>query len=213
MISHQRHARALALTLVTLAISSPAAAMGLGSFGCITNNSSGDCTIGTVQLSATLVASGANALLTLTMAGSEVGVAEQLFIESSIVSGISFQSSTASGLVDFGTGQAGGNLPGGNTVGFNEAFNIAADNPAPREGIGRHAQDDTSPQGGAFLLSLIGGSSFDDLLLDLRIGVHVIGYDSNGSESFVATVVPEPGTALLLGLGLFLFSWVRQPAR
>ena len=112
-----------------------------------------------------------------------------------------FLGSTDDGTVAFGTGQAGGNLPGGANVSFDEAFNIAADNPTPSNGIGRHPQDDFSPQTGAFLLSLTGGD-FSLLLADLRIGVHVIGYTSGGSESFVSTPVPEPGTFALLATGL-----------
>jgi hypothetical protein len=204
----------LLIVLIHLGLATPAA--GFEVFSCITDNDADDCAIGTAQLSVTLVESGGDALLTITMAGSDVGVVERLFVESSLVSGISFQGSTASGTVAFGTGQAGGNLPGGNTVNFSEAFNIAANNPAPRNGIGRHPQDDVSPQAGEFLLSLTGGS-FNDLLLDLRIGVHVTGYASGGSESFVVvTTVPEPGTAALLGLGLLALSCRRfrsPPAR
>jgi hypothetical protein len=51
-----------------------------------------------------------------------------------------------------------------------------------------------------FSLTLAGGD-FDDLLSDLRVGVHVIGYESGGSESFVAAAVPEPHAALVFGVG------------
>jgi hypothetical protein len=204
----------LLIALIHLGLTTSAA--GFEAFSCITHNDADDCAIGTAQLSATLVESGGDALLTITMAGSDVGVVEQLFIESSLVSGIGFQGSIASGTVAFGSGQAGGNLPGGKTVSFSAAFNIAANNPAPRNGIGRHPQDDVSPQAGEFLLSLAGGS-FNDLLLDLRIGVHVTGYTSGGSESFVVvTTVPEPGTAALFSLGLLALSLRRfrsPPAR
>jgi hypothetical protein len=43
----------------------------------------------------------------------------------------------------------------------------------------------------------------DDLTTGaLRIGIHVIAFQSGGSESFVNQPVPEPGTALLVGTGL-----------
>ncbi|TDJ14719.1 MAG: PEP-CTERM sorting domain-containing protein [Deltaproteobacteria bacterium] len=192
---------AFALVWAPLWIGSPAAAIGFEAFSCITNEVPGDCAIGSTQLSAEIVQSGEDALLTITMFGFEAALVEQIFIESSLVTAISFLGSTAEGTVAFGTGQAGGNLPGGTNVGFEEAFNIAADNPAPSNGIGRHPQDDVSPQTGAFLLSLTGGD-FSLLLADLRIGVHVIGYTSGGSESFVSTPVPEPGTFALLATGL-----------
>jgi hypothetical protein len=128
-------------------------------------------------------------------------VVEQLFIESSVIAGISFLGSSASGTVDFGSGQAGGNLPGGNGEGFDEAYNIAANPAAPLNGIGRHSQDDVSPQAGQFLLDL-DGATFEALLASLRIGVHVTGYDGEGSESFLSTPIPEPGTAAMLGIGL-----------
>jgi len=182
-------------------IGSPAAAVEFEAFTCITNNDAGDCAIGTTQLSATVVQSGGDAVLMISMTGPQAGVVEQIFIESSFVTAISFQASTATGVVAFGTGQVGGNLPGGAMVGFDEVFNIAADDPAPSNGIGRHPQDDVSPQTGAFLLSLTGGD-FSDLLTDLRIGVHVIGYSSGDSESFISTPIPEPGTFALLATGL-----------
>lgn len=192
---------AIAVAAFAILAASPAAAISFSPFSCITNNSAGDCTIGTNQLSAEIVQSGADALLTLTMTGPDDGVVEQLFIESSLASGISFGSSVGVGDVAFGTGQVGGNLPGGTNVGFVEAFNISASNPAPRRGIGRHDQDDTSPQSGTFLITFTGGD-FQAFVDDLRIGVHVIGYESGGSEAFLSSAVPEPGTLSLIAVGL-----------
>ncbi len=201
MLRRSLHSLAFALVWAPLWIGSPAAAVEFEAFTCITNNDAGDCAIGTTQLSATVVQSGGDAVLMISMTGPQAGVVEQIFIESSFVTAISFQASTATGVVAFGTGQVGGNLPGGAMVGFDEVFNIAADDPAPSNGIGRHPQDDVSPQTGAFLLSLTGGD-FSDLLTDLRIGVHVIGYSSGGSESFISTPIPEPGTFALFATGL-----------
>ena len=201
MLRRSLHSLAFALVWAPLWIGSPAAAVEFEAFTCITNNDAGDCAIGTTQLSATVVQSGGDAVLMISMTGPQAGVVEKIFIESSFVTAISFQASTATGVVAFGTGKVGGNLPGGAMVGFDEVFNIAADDPAPSNGIGRHPQDDVSPQTGAFLLSLTGGD-FSDLLTDLRIGVHVIGYSSGDSESFISTPIPEPGTFALLATGL-----------
>ena len=71
-LSHTLHSRSLVsagLITVMLAIASPAAAVGFTSFSCITNNLAADCTTGTDQLSATVVTSDADALLTITMTG------------------------------------------------------------------------------------------------------------------------------------------------
>lgn len=161
-------------------------------FGCITNNNLGNCAIGESQLSGDLTGD----MLTIAMTGTDAAVVQQVFIEGAGVTGIAFVGSGGVGDVDFGTGQAGGNLPGGNqpSVNFVEAFNISAIDPAPRWGIGWHDQDPTSPQSGIFQLS--------GILSDLRVGVHVIGYANQGSESFVGTPIPEPGTLLLIGSGL-----------
>lgn len=55
--------------------------------------------------------------------------------------------------------------------------------------------------------TLQGGQTINDVLTeltngDLRIGIHVIAFESGGSESFINTPIPEPATALLVGLGL-----------
>ncbi|HEU4429924.1 MAG TPA: PEP-CTERM sorting domain-containing protein, partial [Myxococcota bacterium] len=51
------------------------------------------------------------------------------------------------------------------------------------------------------------GGALQDVLDELsdgtlRIGVHVQGFASEGSEAFVNTPLPEPGTLALLGAGL-----------
>lgn len=194
---------ALLLALALIA-SAPAAAVPLVSFQCITNNNAGDCAIGESQLSGDLTGN----VLTITMTGTASGVVKQIFIEGAGVTGISFDSNVGPGLVAFGAGAAGGNLPGGNqpSVDFMEAVNISAQGPAPRNGIGWHNQDQNSPQAGTFILS--------GYLSDLRVGVHVIGFDGNGSESFVALPIPEPNALLVFCLGgLIVGHQVRRQRR
>ncbi len=179
----------------------PAQALLLGSFSCITNNDAGDCAIGTTQLLGTIApVNSILVILTITMNGLDAAVVEQVFIESSVVSGISFTGSLANGTVAFTADGSPGNLPGGNTVNFVTAASASADSPPPFNGIGFHPQDQFPFQSGTFLLTLTG----DDLdpVNDLRVGVHVIGYTSGGSESFVTRPIPEPGTLLLIGTGL-----------
>jgi hypothetical protein len=50
---------------------------------------------------------------------------------------------------------------------------------------------------------LMAGGTYQDVIDELndgtlRIGIHVVGFESGGSESFVH--VPEPATASLLGM-------------
>jgi hypothetical protein len=47
----------------------------------------------------------------------------------------------------------------------------------------------------------------------LRVGIHVIGYGSGGSESFINVPVPEPGTGLLVGAGLLVLAAHRRRRR
>ena len=173
----------------------PAQALLLGSFSCITNNNAGDCAIGTSQLSGDITGN----VLTITMTGSDAAVVEQVFIESSVVSVIDFQANVGDGIVLFSPDGSPGNLPGGNTVNFVTAASASADPPPPFNGIGFHPTDPFSPQTGRFALALTGPLN---PVNNLRVGVHVIGYTSGGSESFVTRPIPEPGTLLLIGTGL-----------
>ena len=56
------------------------------------------------------------------------------------------------------------------------------------------------------LFDLQGTGSFDNVIAllnngDLRIGIHVQGFASGGSESFVNKPVPEPHAAVLFAIG------------
>ena len=188
----------LSVVVAVCLVAGRAGAIPLMPFGCITDNLASDCAIGEAQLSGSVVASNGDALLTIQMSGPADGVVEQVFIESSIVSAISF-SASGGGIVNFTADGSPGTLPGGG--GFLTAVSASADPPPTRNGIGLHNQDLASPQSGIFLLTLSGGD-FDDLLSDLRVGVHVIAFESDGSEGFVTEPVPEPATFGLVALGL-----------
>ena len=191
----------LSVVVAVCLVAGRADAIPLMPFDCITDNLASDCAIGVAQLSGSVVASNGDALLTIQMSGTADGVVEQVFIESSIVSAISFTGSGGVGIVSFSDDGSPGALPEGGS--FDTAVSASADNPKPEHGIGHHnSQDPTSPQSGIFLLTLSSGFDFDDLLSDLRVGVHVIAFEPNGSEGFVTEPVPEPATFALVALGL-----------
>ena len=207
--------RVLAALVGAFAISmmtATAHAVPLNDFGCITNNSAGDCAIGEDQISATLTEGAAGeATLEITMTGTDAAVIEQLFLDSTLLTGASFTSSGGIGIVEFTDDSSAGNLPGGNTVAFSTDESSSADPPPTKNGIGYHNNDQTSGQSGSFLLEY--GGTFDELVASLTVGVHVIGFDSGGSESFTTgggPPVPEPTAALVFAIGFGVVSAARR---
>lgn len=188
----------LGVSAAVLFVAGSGHAASLGGFSCITNNDSGNCAIGEAQISADLT----NNVLTITMSGTDAAVIEEIFVEGAGVTGDPFLGGT--GMVRFSDAAIGGNLPGGDPIGFDTDYNFAASNPGPRWGIGYHNQDRTAVQIGRFTLTTPTGD-----VSDLRIGVHVIGYKNGGSESFVTsttTPVPEPSAALTFAAGMLVAS-------
>ncbi len=113
-----------------------------------------------------------------------------------------------------GGGASPGNLPGGNTIGFNATSEFSADvNPGPpNNGVNDSAD---------ILGIVLGLGSFADFNAivaavnsgDLRFGYHVrsIGV-ADGSDSY-ASVVPIPAAIWLFGSALALLGWYRRRDR
>ena len=186
-----------------LLLSAPADALPVIGFYCLTGNLAGDCAIGEAQLSVEPKDLGG-------------GVVEFHFRNSgplaSSISEVYFDDGSLLALssvvdgpgVDFEPDASPPDLPGGeNAI---PPFNVTA---------GFLAQAVPSPTANGvgpsewvrIQFTLQGGQTFADVLDDLtdgslRIGIHVIGFGSGGSESFVNNPIPEPGTAVLLGTGL-----------
>jgi hypothetical protein len=90
-----------------------------------------------------------------------------------------------------------GNLPGGNTIGFNADFSFSANPPPPKKGLdpGESAAFTFAGADYAQMASGIENGSF-------RIGVHIIEVGNKGQDSVPFVAVPEPSSVLLGGLGL-----------
>lgn len=179
----------------------PAAAVPLDAFVCVTGNSA-DCAAGAV-LRGEIVEDEGVVSLTLANDADAGAVIARVYIESAWVEAVS---GTEAGGVHFIQAGSPPVLPGAA-----QSFEIAAFAsavPAPPEnGIG-------PGEVGWFVLTLTEGASFDDLLGDLRVGLHVIAFAGEGSASFIAEPqpepVPEPGSLGLLLLGIVPLAWARR---
>jgi hypothetical protein len=183
-----RTSKTICLTIAgCLTLAAPASSLPLESFRCVTENRSSDCGIAEGQLFGEVLDAGSGeALLTLLNSGPEAAVIAAIYIESSVVIRITGDGFTSEGAPPLLPG-AGGS--------FDVAAMVAAQPPPPVTGIG-------AGETGMFVLSLAEGASFDDLMGDLRVGVHVIAFASGGSEGLVSQPVPEPTTVAMGLLGL-----------
>jgi hypothetical protein len=176
-------------------------ALPLEGLDCITENRLADCAIAEGQITGSIVEGDAGtALLTFTNLGPEAAVIRAVYIESGLVTGIDPIHTSG---VSFSVGGSPRVLPGGNKI-FSPAVFATADPAPPKKGIG-------PLESGTFVLTLSQGGALADLD-DLRIGIHVIAFDSGGSESLVTQPVPEPSPVLLLSLGIGLL-WVARRNR
>ncbi len=196
------------------------------SFFCITNNNSGNCSIGEAQLATDVssygIGTGNNGsdqvLFTFTNTGTAQSTISEIYFDDGSLLGIAGLIDKDEGVggdanVDFSQDANPPNLSGGNNA--SPAFEVTAgfladaDNPAPKWGV--------SPgQSLGIIFDLQGTQSFADVLAELgdgrlRIGMHVINFANGGSESFVNNPVPVPPALWLLGSGLLgLFGIARR---
>lgn len=166
-------------------------------FGCITNNDAGDCAIAESQITLDVVdAGGGNVDVTISNSGGDDAVVAAVYFDGDVLDSILSIGNGAG--VEFSEGGSPPNLPGGNTVGFDADLLATADSPAPQNGVG-------PGEALTITLAIAAGSDFDDVLAalasaELRVGIHVIAFESGGSESLVN--VPAPGAFGLLAVGL-----------
>jgi hypothetical protein len=191
----------VALAAAFVLPAAPAQALTLG-FGCITDNLAGDCAIGEAQLSVEITDQGGGVVrFHFRNLGTEASVISEVYFDDGSL--LALAAVVDGPGVDFEQDADPPNLPGGETVvppfQVTEGF-LAQSVPSP-------SMNGAGPgEWVAIDFTLQGGQTFADVLDDLdggalRIGLHVIAFDSEGSESFVN--VPEPAMALL-GLSGFV---------
>ncbi len=199
---------------VSLLLAGSAVAGPIFHFENITNNNAVSAAAGEAQLSIELTDPGSDMVLfTFKNVGSEDMVIAQIYYED-LGGRLTFDSFAPfeSG-VDFATGGSPPVLPGGNDpdVDFTETFRVSANNPAPKNGVG--------PGESLGIRFDINTGVFDDVVQDmvdkdLRIGMHVIGFENGFSEGYVNNgVVPVPGAVLLAALGIGAVAIQRQRLR
>lgn len=199
------HKRALAAMLVGLSAvwSVSASAVSLG-FGCITNNLASDCAIGEAQLSVDVTdAGGGQVLFFFTNSGPDPSSIADVYFDDGSLLGIATIDNSSSG-VSFSQGATPSELPGANNASppFVTTMDFLADSNPPVQPNGVNPGEYLG-----IVFDLQGGQTFADVVSELttgalRVGIHVQGFDSGGSESFVNTPVPVPAAVWLFGSGL-----------
>jgi hypothetical protein len=178
----------------------------LYSFYNVSNNTATDAAIGEAQLFLNVDGSGGQVDFTFSNTGPEACSITDVYFDDNTSQLLSIASiGTNTGGVSFSEGASPGNLPSGNTIGFNADFSADSNPPAQSNGV--NPGEDL-----VLTFNLAASSSFSNVLSamnsgDMLVGIHVQGFDSGGSESFVT---PIPPTVLLLGSSLIGLVGIRR---
>ena len=177
---------------------------------CVTDNNAGDCAIAFDQISLDVTSGGGNKVLfDFANTGSEMLTLARIYFDDGSLmellsisngGGVNFTFDPFPGPNDLPGGQNaldvfGNPDPFVTTLGFLSG----ATAPPPTNGL-------EPGENVVLTFKLNGGQNIDDIIAELgdgtlRVGVHMINFASGGSESLI-TLVPEPSTGLLVGLGL-----------
>jgi hypothetical protein len=179
-------------------------------FDNITNNNADDADIGEAQLWVDVTDEGFNtvsglyqALFTFVNTGQDASSICDVYFDDGSLLGIALIDNSVAG-VSFSQYATSPNLPGGKDIGFVTTAGFSADSDPKVQPNGVNPGETLG-----ILFNLQSGQTWNNVIADLgtgnlRIGIHVQGFDSGGSESFVnnPAPVPEPATILLVGTGL-----------
>ena len=176
------------------------------SFFCITNNNAGDCAIGASQLTVNVSDAGGGQMLFhfKNMAGGSASSITDVYFDDGSL--LALASVTNGPGVSFSQYASPPNLPGANLISpaFETTAGFLADSNPPVQPNGVNPGEWLK-----IYFSLQSGGTFNDVINELgdgrlRIGIHVQGFSSGGSESFVnvPATVPVPAAVWLFGSGL-----------
>jgi hypothetical protein len=180
-----------------------ASAVSLG-FGCISNNLAGDCAIGEAQLSVDVSdAGGSQVLFYFTNSGPSASSIADVYFDDGSLLGIASIDNSSSG-VSFSQNATPSNLPAANNASppFVTTAGFSADSNPPVQPNGVNPGEYLG-----IVFDLQSGQTFADVISELttgalRVGIHVQGFGTGGSESFVNNPVPVPAAVWLFGSGL-----------
>lgn len=186
----------------------------------ITNNDVMDAAIGEAQLSVDVEAEGlAQVRFTFHNTGTDAASVTDVYFDDGTLLGIAQIIDSDDGTggdagVDFSPGASPPNLPGGETLTppFQVTAGFLADSDPAVQANGVNPGETL-----VIIFDLQSGSTFADVLADLnsgalRIGIHVQGYASGGSESYVNGLnqVGEPGSVGIGALALAALLRIRR---